>query len=285
MPSCITHQLLAEEAKIAFPNEIARAAELHEDYFFLGAQGPDALFFIKPLSKKEFNLGRYLHRNDVYAVFRFFRDYLARLSGTARERMTAYIAGYVCHYCGDVTFHPFVYAYLKAHGNRGMLHQLIETDWDSYFAHIHGKRAIRWKFPFSAKKIIREGELFRLYRELSEGLGRLPLKKRAFDKGIKNFSRYLWFFHRASHAKFWERTERLFRLKPTLSCFYPRGNVNRQFIESAEFYELSGGKGNNANELFSLAVSESKRLCGLFFGDVPLERSTFNKSFLSGKEL
>ncbi|MDE6059640.1 MAG: zinc dependent phospholipase C family protein [Clostridia bacterium] len=284
MPSSITHQLIAEEAAKQFPPTIQEAAEKHRDYFILGAQGPDALFFIKPLSKKEFNIGRHLHRYDVYETFRFFLSYLETLSEESRSKMTAYVAGYVCHYATDTVFHPFVYAYVKAHGKRGMLHQLIETDWDVYFARTHGGRAVGWKFPFSAKKLCREGELYFLYRALSEKLNRLPLKQKTFQKGIKNFTRYLWFFHRTSYAKFWARTERILHLEPKLSCLYPREKINRNFLESAEYFSLSGGQGNNADELFSLAVSKSARLCEEFFSG-NLSPSEFNKSFLTAKEI
>ena len=45
MPSSITHELIAEAAAEAFPEEIRRLAGDHPDYFFLGAQGPDLFFF------------------------------------------------------------------------------------------------------------------------------------------------------------------------------------------------------------------------------------------------
>ncbi len=286
MPSCITHQLIAEKAKSGFPPKVKEAAEKHTDYFFLGAQGPDALFFIKPLSKKEWNLGRYLHRYDVILVFSFFREYLSRIiDQTELEQLTAYAAGFLCHYGGDITFHPYIYAYLKAHGSRGMMHQQIETDWDTYFARLEGKNAVGWNFPISAKKINREGVLYRLYRDLSFSLKRLPLKKRTFDRGIKRFLFYLRFFHRVSHAKFWQRAERLFRISPKLSCLYPRETVDCTSIESEEFFDLSQQKGRNADELFSLAVSESITLCNLFFKGNALERSVVHKSYLSVTEV
>lgn len=284
MPSSITHQLIAEEAVNRLPLPVRETAEKHRDYFILGAQGPDALFFIKPLSKKEFNIGRYLHRYDVYETFRFFLRYLETLSAENLSRMTAYVAGFVSHYAADTVFHPFVYAYVKAHGRRGMLHQLIETDWDVYFARTHGQSAVGWKFPFSAKKLCREQELYFLYRALSEKLNRLPLKQKTFQKGIKNFTRYLWFFHRASYAKFWARTERIFHLEPKLSCLYPREKINRNFLESRDFFALSGGQGQNADELFLLAVSKSARLCEQFFSG-ELSRSEFNKSFLTAEKI
>lgn len=285
MPSCITHQLIAEGAKNGFPENVREAADAHEDYFFLGAMGPDSLFFLKPLSKKEMNLGRFLHRNDVYAVFLFFQRYLERLEGEARERMTAYFAGFVTHYCADTVFHPFVYAYLEKYKPRGMVHLLIETDWDVYFAHTHKQSAIGWEFPFSAEKINREGALCALYQELSEELARLPLTKRTFERGMKNFERYLRFFHKKSRAELWARVERALRLKPRLSCMYPREKPNGAYLYGKEFSELAKERGRTADELFRVAVSESARLVRLFFSDEPLPLSEFNKSFLTAEAL
>ena len=113
MPSSITHQLIADEALPALPPEAARAAERNYDYYFLGAQGPDVFFFYRPLSKSEPNLGKFLHRERVFDVFTLFSCYLKTLAGEEKERITAYVAGYISHYCADTAFHPFVYNYLN----------------------------------------------------------------------------------------------------------------------------------------------------------------------------
>ncbi len=44
MPSCITHQIISEEAVKLFPPEISACVTAHPDYYFLGAQGPDVFF-------------------------------------------------------------------------------------------------------------------------------------------------------------------------------------------------------------------------------------------------
>lgn len=273
MPSCITHQLIGEAAKAAFPPQIKTAASDREDYFFLGTQGPDALFFLQPLSKKQFNLGRLLHRRHVYETFSFFRRYGETLSGEEAVCMRAYFAGYLCHYAADVVFHPFVYAYLNANETRGMEHQRIETDWDEFFVRkLFNRSSERWNFPFSAKEINRDGCLFRLYTALSEQLKRSPPPRRTFERAMKRYERYLRFFHKKSQYGAWTRIERFLHLKPRVSCFYPRP-------EGAQTEKVT-----NADEAFSRAAGESARLTQLFFaGD--LSREAFNKNLLSGKEI
>lgn len=283
MPSCITHQLIAEEAKSGFPQEVREAAENHKDYFFSGTQGPDALFFIKPLSKKEMNLGRYLHRKDVYAVFRFFQLYLNELE-EAREQITAYVAGFICHYCADLAFHPFVYSYLETHETRGMTHQLIESDWDVYFAKKQKKSAAGWEFTFSAEKLNCEGALYLLYEALSVRLARSPLSRRMFERGLKNFERYLRFFHTKTWAKFWARAEQILHLTPRLSCLYPRERPDGAFLYGEDFHTLARERGRTADDLFHVAVSDSARLNRIFFSADPLPLSEFSKSFLTAEE-
>lgn len=262
MPSCITHQLISERAKRNFPQELRGYAEDHPDYFFLGAQGPDLLFFHRVTAGKKKNIGKLLHRRKIYDTFVFFRDELAAAKGTERARIGAYVAGYLTHYAADATFHPYVYRYLAAHPQKGMIHQLIETDWDVFFAGREGGSAEKYSFPFRAKKINREGTLPAFFARLSAFLG-LPASERSFRRAVSLFERYLKFFHGRSHARGWEKTEKALRLKPRLSCLYPRATPDERFLRGEEFMRLSGGYGT-AEELFSRAAGEGARVAGLF---------------------
>ena len=287
MPSCITHQIIAEEAKAALPDAVADAAEKHADYYFLGAQGPDVFFFYRPFSKKEFNLGRFMHRRCVYEVFSFFARYLPSLADEEREQANAYVAGYLCHYAADTAFHPYVYRYLAAHESVRSEHQLIESDWDVFFAREkRNKNAEGWKFPLSAKKINREGTLFRLYFALCTELGRIPPTKRNFNRGISLYGKYLKFFHGKSHYQGWRRAEKLFRFRPIVSSLYPRKDTNPAYLYGEDFLRLSGEE--NADALFFRAVTNAENLSEDFFAAVrertPLPREEFNKSFLTAEQ-
>ncbi len=283
MPSCITHQLISERARELLPEPVKEAAERRHDYYFLGAQGPDVFFFYKPLSKKEFNFGRYLHRNRVYDVFRYFAAALNGSDGTERERLKAYAAGYLCHYCADTAFHPYVYRYLEEHGCKKSVHQLIESDWDVFFARMAGKEAAGWRFPFSAKKINTEKTLFRLFEGLAETLGRLRAHEKAFARGVSLYERYLKFFHGKSRAKFFRCAETLFGADHVCSALYPRKETDPAYLYGEEFKRLSGAA--SADDLFKQAVNETAELSSIFFRaaeeDLPLPRERFSLSFLS----
>ena len=72
MPSAITHQLVAEEAEKLLPEGLQHIIERAPDEYFLGCQGPDMFFFYRIGSRSEYNLGKFLHRNRPYDVFRLF---------------------------------------------------------------------------------------------------------------------------------------------------------------------------------------------------------------------
>ncbi|MDE7296866.1 MAG: zinc dependent phospholipase C family protein [Clostridia bacterium] len=281
MPSCITHQLIAEDAAKRLPPELNACATAHPDYYFLGAQGPDVFFFFRPLSQKQMNLGRYLHRYRVYDVFTAFAQAPNRFSSFHRTRMTAYVAGYLCHYCADVAFHPFVYAYLEKHACDKTQHQLMETDWDVYFAHTRrGKDAVGWKFPFTAKTVNNDGTLFLLYTYLCSALSLPHPNKGKFERGISYFERYLKFFHKHSHHQGWARTERLLHLSPVVSALYPRKNPNPEWLFGKELSALCGV--DSVSELYDKAVDEIARLAPSLFSP-PLPRTDFDKSFLTAE--
>ncbi len=281
MPSCITHQLIAEDAEKFLPSELSVCASAHPDYYFLGAQGPDVFFFFRPLCKKQMNLGRYLHRYRVYDVFGALAEAPNGFSSFHRARMTAYLAGFLCHYCTDVAFHPFVYAYLQAHNADKTEHQLMESDWDVYFARTRRSRgAEHWKFPFSAKTVNGEGTLYLLYARLCDKLGLPDPQKAKFERGIALFERYLKFFHKTSRHKAWAKTERVFHISPVVSALYPRKNPNPDWLFGKELSALCNAE--SIDELYGRAVEEIARLAPLLLSS-PLPRAEFDKNFLTAE--
>ena len=296
MPSAITHQLVAEEAEKLLPEGLQHIIERAPDEYFLGCQGPDLFFFYRIGNKSEYNLGKFLHRNRPYDVFRFFARLLSgeqsarfpAYSDEDRTRAFAYILGYIAHYATDSTFHPFVYNYMDKEGSEKRVHQLIENDWDVHFLRkFRGREAEKFRCAFSPKKVAKSGAVARLYACLAEELGREEVKRGKFNAGLRNFWRYLTFFHGKCYSsqRGWERCERFFRTKPFLSCLYPRRQPDPEYLANDDFARLSEGKGKNADELFDRARDESARLAILFCECVrkgePLPREEFSLSFLT----
>ena len=298
MPSAITHQLVAEEAEKLLPEGLQHIIERAPDEYFLGCQGPDLFFFYRIGNKSEYNLGKFLHRNRPYDVFRFFARLLSgeqsarfpAYSDEDRTRAFAYILGYIAHYATDSTFHPFVYNYMDKEGSEKRVHQLIENDWDVHFLRkFRGREAEKFRCAFSPKKVAKSGAVARLYACLAEELGREEVKRGRFNAGLRNFWRYLTFFHGKCYSsqRGWERCERFFRAKPFLSCLYPRRQPDPEYLANDDFARLSEEKGKSADELFDRARNESARLAILFCECVrkgePLPREEFCLSFLTAQ--
>ena len=298
MPSAITHQLVAEEAEKLLPEGLQHIIERAPDEYFLGCQGPDLFFFYRIGNKSEYNLGKFLHRNRPYDVFRFFARLLSgeqsarfpAYSDEDRTRAYAYILGYIAHYATDSTFHPFVYNYMDKEGSEKRVHQLIENDWDVHFLRkFRGREAEKFRCAFSPKKVAKSGAVARLYACLAEELGREEVKRGRFNAGLRNFWRYLTFFHGKCYSsqRGWERCERFFRAKPFLSCLYPRRQPDPEYLANDDFARLSEEKGKSADELFDRARNESARLAILFCECVrkgePLPREEFSLSFLTAR--
>ena len=285
MPSSITHELIAETAAEQFTADIRRAASEHPDYFFLGAQGPDLFFFYRYLQRKELNFGKFLHRHCPLDCF----EYFLRKVKDGNGRMNAYIAGYISHYCTDVIFHPFIYAYLARLNEGKLIHQQIESDWDVYFLRKYRGREVEcYDFPFSGKRIAREGILFNLFAPLCLYLEREPLDEDKLGSTLSVFELYLKFFHGECYEtnESWLRVEKFFRAKSTMSRLFPRKIPDADYLGGAQFAEFADGA-NSVDELFEHAAEESARLTNLFFScaenEQPLPKEEFSKHFLTGK--
>ncbi len=285
MPSSITHELIAREAPLG---DARAAVDAAPDYYYLGAQGPDLFFFLRPLNKKEYNLGKTLHRGSVYEWFSALKDALKTRTGDARDKCLAYALGFCSHLSADVAFHPFVYNYLRENNSPRRVHQIMENDWDVYFLR-KLKNGSVWKyaFPFDLKKIDRDGILFAYLRDAAEALHRRPITKRAFHAMMRNFRLYLNYFHRGK-GKGWQRFDRLFRIYG-LSSFFPHETPLDGVLGGDRFAELSENRGEDADALFRLAARESAERIEIFYacvlGGDPLPRSPFSRHMLTGKEI
>lgn len=278
MPSSITHEMIAREAQDLLPDDLEQAISLAPDYYFLGAQGPDLFFFYAPLNRREYNLGKTLHRGKLYLWFSALLANLRTRTGEEYNKCLAYALGFCSHLSADVAFHPFVYAYLKKTGAHKRVHQQMENDWDVYFLNkLRSLRAFGYNFPFDTKKIAREGVLFRFVKDAAASLNR-TVKKGAFKRALGLFGWYLKHFHR----------ERMQYLRPVgLGRLYPRPTPDSDILEGELFKELTEDKAQSADELFDLAVRESaERICdfcnALMLG-TPLNETEFGRHLLTGE--
>jgi len=110
MPAIITHYLCAKSCADALvDNGVSDSVSRNSDAFYLGAMGPDILFF--SFGNKEVNrLGERMHMEGIN---NFYAKCVDRLRRTAihegRGEIAAYMAGFMCHYALDTCARPYIY--------------------------------------------------------------------------------------------------------------------------------------------------------------------------------
>lgn len=120
MPAVAAHALFGQAvfAQLPAPIQLHLSAQL--PYWTLGFQGPDLLFYHKPLSKSPIAAhGSALHNQNPVA---FFQE-----APWDDPRQVAYLLGFACHYCLDRACHPTVN---HAANHQSNPHRLIESAFD-----------------------------------------------------------------------------------------------------------------------------------------------------------
>ena len=138
MPAIITHYLFANACADAMAdNAVLTCIRPNAGVFALGAQGPDIMFF--SLGNREMNrLGGRMHQEGIS---KFYAECINRLRKTAlhegRSEITAYMAGFLCHYALDTCAHPYIYYKTgfsddtgNLAGEAGARHHFLETTID-----------------------------------------------------------------------------------------------------------------------------------------------------------
>lgn len=106
MPALVTHHLFSASAVHSAKPYIASAAAADPMAFAWGAQGPDILFFYRPLMENSVSaLGHAMHERQVRQTFHSLIRSCAALDTPSAM---SYLLGFCCHYALDRTVHPYV---------------------------------------------------------------------------------------------------------------------------------------------------------------------------------
>ncbi|GEM_PF-6764814 len=134
MPAIASHFIVACMALEKADDAVKAAVEKAPGAFFLGVQGPDALFFRRYSSDSALRkLGSRVHKTDAFLLFSAFVDKLNELDSVEAD---AYVYGFACHLAADSALHPVVYAAVDQEVKNGAkaatreLHQKIEYQLD-----------------------------------------------------------------------------------------------------------------------------------------------------------
>lgn len=127
MPSHYTHLCFGRHVIEAMPEHLRDAVWKHKHCYLAGLQGPDPLFYYRPLVKHNpvRQRGSEIHQESGRA---FFSPAMQVLRQEKTPQRASYVAGCICHYMLDTACHPYIEGELARHG---IGHLQVETELDS----------------------------------------------------------------------------------------------------------------------------------------------------------
>ena len=133
MPAFYAHLCFARRTRETPPGNFISAylPARWNAYYEAGAQGPDPLFFYNPAVRNP--AGQLAHDIHESTGTKFFSEAAGRIqrepAGSARDAMTAYALGCICHLALDASCHPEIETCIQK--NR-VSHHEIEKEMDKY---------------------------------------------------------------------------------------------------------------------------------------------------------
>ena len=129
MPAIFAHDLFGRKVFSELDQEIKQMIRKEKDCFYLGLQGPDVLFFYRPLAKNPINQKGYrYHERPAMEIFAHGLQVMRQMEDEKeRNAIQAYLLGMSCHFALDHSLHGTVNRLEK---ETGFTHAQIETELD-----------------------------------------------------------------------------------------------------------------------------------------------------------
>lgn len=122
MPASYAHQCFGDA--VLKQSSAMSLIKKHIDYYNLGLQGPDLLFYYHPTKKNPINQkGSRMHHEPAVSLFDSFKS-------EKDERKIVYLLGFICHFALDAACHPYINRWVK---EKGWSHYAIERELDMAF--------------------------------------------------------------------------------------------------------------------------------------------------------
>ena len=130
MPSMYAHYSCGKKVLDILPREIQELINSHKSLYLTGLQGPDVLFYYKPLKKNRVSTyGNEMHDRPGADFFRAAAQRLFEAESSQAAAMQAYLLGFVCHFALDSICHGYVEKKIAA---SGVSHIQIEAEFDRF---------------------------------------------------------------------------------------------------------------------------------------------------------
>ena len=147
MPATYAHYKFGEAVKGSFPEdkkEIRDIIDRNVDLFSFGLHGPDIFFYYHPIIPNDVKIiGPLMHEDRGWTFFHESAVLInSESDSTRREKMFAYIAGFICHFILDTKCHGYIADRMEA---SGLSHTEIEGQFDRYLMVKDGLDPITYK--------------------------------------------------------------------------------------------------------------------------------------------
>ena len=155
MPSAYAHYSFGNKVADALPAKTKELIDQHKVLYLTGLQGPDVLFYYKPLGKNKISgYGENLHDLPAAGFFRAAAQRLRVLKADDRivagkqngpdeaAAMQAYLLGFICHFALDSVCHGYVEKKIE---ESGVSHIQIEAEFDRYLLLQDGRDPLSYR--------------------------------------------------------------------------------------------------------------------------------------------
>lgn len=135
MPAIYAHLRFGQEAAKRLESPLSTVIGKYSEAFLLGTQGPDILFYYKPLKGNDIRRrGTAIHARAGGKVFEELYT-LWQEQGGKDDALKAYLCGYLCHFTLDVLCHK----YIDDNSSDAVSHGKIESEFDKFILRKDGK--------------------------------------------------------------------------------------------------------------------------------------------------
>lgn len=148
MPATYAHCRLARQVIPQLPERLKELTESNPALFFTGAQGPDLMFFYKPLKFNGVNkVGYDLHDESGILFFKNAQKIISR--NPERADFKAYALGLLCHYALDKACHGYIENKIAI---SNVSHSAIEKEFDKYLMRLDDKNPFKCDLSGGVRK-------------------------------------------------------------------------------------------------------------------------------------
>ena len=136
MPAIYAHRRFGEETAKLLSPALQTLIKNYNEAFLLGTQGPDILFYYKPLKRNDTRRhGTAIHTREGKEVFSELHAVWTE-QGKQENAFLAYLLGYLCHFTLDALCHK----YIDDNSSKALSHGKIESEFDKFILRKDGKK-------------------------------------------------------------------------------------------------------------------------------------------------